>query len=71
MNQFDPRYMQLLVSKLDNIINKRQTVVSVAQEVSVSRQTIHKHLVRYRGLGMNGKTPIEKLNELASVNLTL
>jgi len=26
---------------------------------------------RHRGLGMNGLTPIQKLNELASVNLTL
>lgn len=26
---------------------------------------------KHRGLGMDGKTPMEKLNELASVNLTL
>jgi transposase InsO family protein len=46
--------MQLLVSKLDNIINKRQTVVSVAHELSVSRQTIHKHLARYKRFGEDG-----------------
>ena len=54
MNRFDPRYMQLLVSKLENIINKKQTVVSVACELHVSRQTIHKHLLRYRRYGEDG-----------------
>ena len=54
MNQFDPRYMQLLVSKLDRVIKKKQTVVSVAQELNVSRQTIHKHLIRYRRFGEDG-----------------
>jgi len=54
MNQFDPRYMQLLVSKLENIISKNQTIVSVAKELNVSRQTIHKHLLRYRRFGEDG-----------------
>jgi transposase InsO family protein len=54
MNYFDPRYMQLLVSKLENVIKKRQTVVSVAREMSLSRQTIHKHLMRYRRFGEDG-----------------
>jgi len=54
MNQFDSRYMQLLVSKLNNIINKKQTVVSIANELHVSRQTIHKHLIRYRRFGEDG-----------------
>ena len=54
MNQFDPRYMQLLVSKLEKIIKKQQTVISVAQELNVSRQTIHKHLVRYKRFGEDG-----------------
>ena len=54
MNYFDPRYMQLSVSKLDLIIKKRQTVISVAREMSVSRQTIHKHLIRYRRFGEDG-----------------
>ena len=34
MNQFDPRYMQLLVSKLENINQGNQTVVSAAKERS-------------------------------------
>ncbi|MFH1254941.1 MAG: leucine zipper domain-containing protein, partial [bacterium] len=54
MNYFDPRYKQLLVSKLENIIKKKQTVLSVAGEMSVSRQTIHKHLLRYRRFGEDG-----------------
>lgn len=54
MNYFDPRYMQLLVFKLDNIVKKKQTIVSVAREMSVSRQTIHKHLIRYRRFGEDG-----------------
>ena len=48
MNQFDPRYMQLLVLKLENIQQGKQSVVSVAKELNVSRQTVHKHLLRYR-----------------------
>jgi len=54
MNQFDPRYMQLLVSKLDKVIRKEQSVVSVAHEMFLSRQTIHKHLIRYRRFGEDG-----------------
>jgi transposase InsO family protein len=59
MNQFDPRYMQLLVSKLNNIDTGKQTVVSVAKELSVSRQTIHKHLLRYKRFGEDGIRQIQ------------
>lgn len=59
MNQFDPRYMQLLVSKLEKIITKEKTVVSVAYELNVSRQTIHKHLTRYRRFGEDGIRKIQ------------
>lgn len=54
MNIFDPRYMDLQVNKLENVINKRQSVVSVAAEMSVSRQTIHKWLARYKRFGPDG-----------------
>ncbi|MFH1451294.1 MAG: DDE-type integrase/transposase/recombinase [bacterium] len=54
MNTFDPRYMQLQIKKLNNIIKKKQTVVSVARELSVSRQTIHKWLIRYKRFGPDG-----------------
>ncbi|MFH0840680.1 MAG: IS481 family transposase [bacterium] len=54
MNHFDPRYMQLLISKLENIIAKQQSAMAVATELNVSRQTIHKHLSRYRRFGEDG-----------------
>lgn len=54
MNQFDPRYMQLLISKLEKITQNTQSVVSVAKELSVSRQTVHKYLLRYRRFGEDG-----------------
>lgn len=59
MNQFDPRYMQLLVSKLEKINQGQQSVVSVAKELGVSRQTIHKHLLRYRRFGEDGIRKIQ------------
>lgn len=71
MNQFDPRYMQLLVSKLDNIVNKRQTVVSVAKELAISRQTVHKHLCRYRRFGEDGISKMQsKKKEKVAHNRT-
>lgn len=54
MNQFDPRYMQLLISKLNKIINKEQTVISIAKDLNISRQTIHKYLARYKRFGEDG-----------------
>lgn len=54
MNYFDPRYMQLLISKLEKIVRKEQSVVFVAHEMSLSRQTIHKHLIRYKRFGEDG-----------------
>jgi len=54
MNKYDPRYMQLQQLKLENIINKKQTVVSVAKELSVSRQIVHKWLIRYKRYGIEG-----------------
>ena len=54
MNQFDPKYMQLIVSKLKNMNLNKQSVVLVAKELGVSRQTIHKHLLRYRRFGEDG-----------------
>jgi len=46
--------MQLLTLKLENIIKRKQTVVLVAQELNVSRQTIHKYLARYKRFGEDG-----------------
>ena len=54
MNTFDPQYMQLKETKLKNIISKEATVVSVAKDLAVSRQTIHKWLARYKRYGVDG-----------------
>ncbi len=56
MNCHDTRYMQLQQEKLDNIINKKQTVVAVANELAVSRQTVYKWLCRYKRFGIEGVT---------------
>jgi len=54
MNYYDPRYMQLQQSKLEDILNKKITVVSAAKDLDVSRQSVHKWLVRYRRYGIDG-----------------
>ena len=54
MNTFDPRYRELKETKLKSIINKEATVVSVAKELAVSRQTIHHWLSRYKRFGISG-----------------
>jgi transposase InsO family protein len=54
MNAYEPKYMQLQLQKLENIIHKKQTVTSVAKEMFVSRQTVHKWLVRYKRFGADG-----------------
>jgi len=71
MNYFDPKYMQLLISKLDKVIKKQQTVVSVSQELSISRQTVHKHLLRYRRFGEDGIRRVQtKRNYCSAHNKT-
>ena len=58
MNSFDTRYMQLKVLNLDAIIAKTKKVTHVAEEMGVSRQSVHIWLIRYRRFGINGlKTP--------------
>jgi len=46
--------MFLKEEKLKEIINKRKTVVGVANDLNVSRQTIHKWLSRYKRFGPDG-----------------
>lgn len=58
MNSFDTRYMQLKVLNLDAIIAKTKKVTLVAEEMRVSRQSVHLWLIRYRRFGVEGlKTP--------------
>lgn len=46
--------MALKVTKLKEVISKQKTVVMVAKELNVSRQSIHKWLVRYKRFGIDG-----------------
>ncbi|NCD18362.1 MAG: HTH domain-containing protein [Actinobacteria bacterium] len=54
MNSYDCRYMKLQVTKLDQIIAKEKTVTTIAKELGVSRQVIHKRLARYKRFGISG-----------------
>jgi len=54
MNSYDLRYMSLKIEKLKEIINKRKTVIGVANDLNVSRQTVHKWLSRYKRFGEEG-----------------
>ena len=54
MNYYDPRYMILQEDKLKQIMNKERTVIQIAKELNVSRQTIHKWLARYKRFGIDG-----------------
>ena len=60
MNEFDSKYMLLKEEKLKQIINKEKTVISVAQELQVSRQSVHKWLCRYKRFGIDGLITKEK-----------
>lgn len=42
MNSYDSRYMLLQEEKLKLVIAKQAKVTEVAQELNVTRQTIHK-----------------------------
>ena len=54
MNRYAIEYLQLRETKLQEIINKSKTVVEVAQELDVSRQSVHMWLIRYKRFGIDG-----------------
>jgi len=54
MNTFNANYMTLKEKKLKEIIRKEKTVTVVAEELSVSRQSVHKWLLRYKRFGIDG-----------------
>ena len=66
MNSFDANYMNLKENKLKSIINKEKSVVEVAKELEVSRQSIHKWLARYKRFGIGGLTTVKKKKSLYS-----
>jgi len=54
MNKFDAKYMSLKEKKLKQVINKEKTIIKIAEELAVSRQSIHKWLNRYKRFGIEG-----------------
>jgi transposase InsO family protein len=70
MNAFDPRYMLLQEEKLCQIISREKTVKAVAQELSVSRQTMHKWLSRYKRFGRDGLITQRKTRHARVYNRT-
>ena len=62
MNKFDAKYMSLKEKKLKQVINKEKTIIKIAEELAVSRQSIHKWLNRYKRFGIEGL--IEKIRIL-------
>jgi transposase InsO family protein len=62
--------MLLQEEKLKEIIVKQKTVKAVASELSVSRQTIHKWLSRYRRFGTDGLIVQRKKHHASAHNRT-
>ena len=54
MNKHDVNYLKLKENKLLSIISKEKKVIEVAEEMCVTRNTIHKWLVRYNRFGIDG-----------------
>lgn len=63
MNSYDSRYMSLQVTKFNQIIAREKTVVSVAKDLNVSRQIIHKRLSRYKRFGVSALITKRKKRE--------
>ncbi len=70
MSAFDPRYMLLQEEKLKTILSKQATATAVAKDLSVSRQTIHKWLARYRRFGTDGLIVRRKKHHTSAHNRT-
>lgn len=70
MNSYDSRYMLLQEERMQDIICKRKTVTLVAEELSVSRQTIHKWLSRYKRFGRDGLIVRRKSHHTPARNRT-
>lgn len=70
MNSHDSNYMQLQETKLKEIINKEKTVVSVAKELNVSRQIVHRWLNRYKRYGINGLLLKKRKGNIVAHNRT-
>ena len=54
MNTHAIDFLELKERKLLQILSKSKTVESVAEELGVSRQSVHKWLIRYKRFGIDG-----------------
>lgn len=70
MNTFDARYMQLKLTKLNEIINGNASVSGVARELNVTRKTVHVWLLRYRRYGEDGILPTKRKKQGIARNRT-
>lgn len=70
MNTFDTRYMDLKVKKIQSIEERKATVVDVARELGVSRQSVHKWLARYKRYGVEGLMPQKRKGNSGAHNRT-
>jgi len=62
--------MTLKENKLKEIVAKVKTVTAVAEELTVSRQTIHKWLSRYKRFGIDGLIAVRKKGHTHAHNRT-
>jgi IS30 family transposase len=62
--------MVLKEKKLKEIINKKKTVVLVAQELNLTRKTIHQWLNRYKRFGIDGLIKKQRKRKLVAHNRT-
>ena len=54
MNRYDVRYMHLVEEKLLAIINKKTSVMKVAEVLNITRQTVYTWKARYERFGIDG-----------------
>lgn len=70
MNKYDNRYLMLQEEKLKSILSKQATVIDVAKDFNVTRQTIHKWLLRYKRFGIDGLKAKQKTRSAIAHNRT-
>ena len=70
MNQHDVNYIKLKECKLKEVLRKEKTVSEIASELNVSRQSIHKWLIRYERFGIDGLLNQKKVHHPAPHNKT-
>ena len=62
--------MELKITKLKEIIEKKKTVVKIAEELNVTRQSVHKWLHRYKRFGEEGLVTVKKKLHVRACNRT-